>query len=189
MLSASMNLWDIVDSSKETSPSNVDPKIKKKYSKLVKKPCLSLTSTWQTTNQCTSRVTKDPWRHGKPFVIIIRRKICPTFETLLVSYEYLITTLETLSLKELTMNYVTKMCKGNRRCFIQGWGMIPHAADRRDNLAFAVRTVSQFISKANPPYWMVVKCIMRYLKGILDFKLCLGSKDIVLRKFYDAEWA
>ena len=43
--------------------------------------------------------------------------------------------------------------------------------------------------KASPPHWMVVKCIMKYLKGILDFKLCFGSKDIALRGFCDADWA
>ena len=51
----------------------------------------------------------------------------------------------------------------------------------RANIAFAVSTVRQFMSKACPPHWMAVKCIMRYLKGTLDFKLCLGGKDIVLR--------
>jgi hypothetical protein len=36
---------------------------------------------------------------------------------------------------------------------------------------------------------MVIKCIMRYLKGILDFKLYFGSKDIALRGFCDVDWA
>ena len=35
---------------------------------------------------------------------------------------------------------------------------------------------------------MLVKFIMTYLKGTLDFKLCLGGKDIVLRGFSDADW-
>jgi hypothetical protein len=38
------------------------------------------------------------------------------------------------------------------------------------------------------PHWIAVKCIMRYLKGSLDFKLCLGSKDIILRGFCNADW-
>ena len=59
----------------------------------------------------------------------------------------------------------------------------------RADIAFAVSTVSQFMSKAGPPHWMAVKRIMRYLKGTLDFKLCLGGKDIVLRGFCDADWA
>ena len=51
----------------------------------------------------------------------------------------------------------------------------------RIDIAFVVSTVSQFMSKADPPHWMAVKRIMRYLKGTLDFKLCLGGKDIILR--------
>ena len=35
----------------------------------------------------------------------------------------------------------------------------------RADIAFAVSTVSQFISRTNPPYWMPMKHIMRYLKG------------------------
>ena len=58
----------------------------------------------------------------------------------------------------------------------------------RANIAFTVSTVSQFMSKAGPPHWMAVKRIMRYLKGTLDFKLCLGGEDIVLRGFCDADW-
>ena len=34
---------------------------------------------------------------------------------------------------------------------------------------------------------MAVKCIMRYLKGTLDFKLCLRG-NILLRDFCDANW-
>jgi hypothetical protein len=51
------------------------------------------------------------------------------------------------------------------------------------DILFAMSTVSQFMSKAGPPHWMVVKRIMRYLKAILDFKLCLRQKDIILRVF------
>ena len=35
---------------------------------------------------------------------------------------------------------------------------------------------------------MVMKGIVRYLKGTLDFKLCLGGKNIVLGGFWDADW-
>ena len=58
----------------------------------------------------------------------------------------------------------------------------------RDNLAFAVSTVSQFMSKAGPPNWMAVKCIMRDLIEPLDFKLCLRGKDTALRGFCDVHW-
>ncbi len=44
------------------------------------------------------------------------------------------------------------------------------------------------MSKVGPSHWMAVKRIMRYLKGTLDLKLCLGGKDISLRGFCDADW-
>ena len=57
------------------------------------------------------------------------------------------------------------------------------------DVAFVVRTVSQFISKAGPPHWMAVKRIMRYLKGTLNFNWTLGDKDIALRGFCNLNWA
>jgi hypothetical protein len=51
------------------------------------------------------------------------------------------------------------------------------------DIAFVVSIVSQFMLKAAPPHWMAVKRIMRYLKSTLDFKLCLGCKDIALRDY------
>jgi hypothetical protein len=58
----------------------------------------------------------------------------------------------------------------------------------RPDLAFPVSMVSQVMSRAGPSHWMVVKRIMRYLKGTLDLKLCLGGKDVSLRGYYDADW-
>ena len=64
------------------------------------------------------------------------------------------------------------------------YAMVAMKAD----IVFAVSTVIQFMSKAGSPHWMAVKHILRYLKGTLDFKSCLGGKDIVLRGFCDADW-
>jgi hypothetical protein len=58
----------------------------------------------------------------------------------------------------------------------------------RSDLAFSISMVNQFMSKAGPSYWMAMKRIMRYLKGTLDLKLCLGGKDVRLRGYYDADW-
>ena len=54
--------------------------------------------------------------------------------------------------------------------------------DMRVDIAFALSIVSQFMSKGGLPH------IMRYLKGTLDFKLCLGGKDIDLYSFCDPDW-
>ena len=67
--------------------------------------------------------------------------------------------------------------------FIMNAMMAPRA-----DITFSVSTVSQFMLKAGPPHWMVVKRIIRYLKGILDFKLCLICKNIVMRGFCDVDW-
>jgi hypothetical protein len=39
----------------------------------------------------------------------------------------------------------------------------------RANITFVVSTVSPFMSKANLLHWVVMKNIMRYMKGTLDF--------------------
>ena len=57
----------------------------------------------------------------------------------------------------------------------------------RANITFKVSTVSQFTLKVGPPHWMAVRHIMRYLKGTLDFKLCVGGKDIALRRLCDMD--
>ena len=57
----------------------------------------------------------------------------------------------------------------------------------RADIAFTMNTGSQFMLKAGPSHWMIVKRNTRYLKGTLDFKLYLGGKDIALRGFCDAD--
>ena len=57
----------------------------------------------------------------------------------------------------------------------------------RVDIAFALSTMSQFMSKAGPLQWMAVKRIMRYVKGTLDFKLCIEGKDIVLIGFCNVD--
>jgi len=59
----------------------------------------------------------------------------------------------------------------------------------RVDLAYAVSVVSQHMSKAGPIHWTTIKRIMRYLKGTLDFKLCLGGESIALHGYCDADWA
>ena len=58
----------------------------------------------------------------------------------------------------------------------------------RADLAFAVSVVSQFMASPAPMHWMAVKRIMRYLKGTLDVKLCLGGTNMSLYGYCDADW-
>ncbi len=55
------------------------------------------------------------------------------------------------------------------------------------DLEFSVSMVSQFMSRAGPSHWMVMKRITRYLKGTLDLKLCLRGKDVSLKGYCDVD--
>ena len=57
-----MDLWEVVDKSKEAFFSNKDLKVKNGYQTCVKKTCTSLATTWQIINFCTSRVANDQQR-------------------------------------------------------------------------------------------------------------------------------
>ena len=59
------------------------------------------------------------------------------------------------------------------------YAMVAMGAD----ISFALNTVSKFMSKVGPLHWMAVNHIMRYLKGISDFKLYLGEEKHCLDKF------
>ena len=58
----------------------------------------------------------------------------------------------------------------------------------RDDITFAVSVVSQFMSKPSSMHWAAVKRILRYLKGTLDVKLCLGGMALTLKGYCDADW-
>ena len=58
----------------------------------------------------------------------------------------------------------------------------------RPNHAFAVSVVNQFMASSAPLHLMVIKRIMRYLKGTLDVKLFLGSTNMSLHGYCDADW-
>ena len=59
----------------------------------------------------------------------------------------------------------------------------------RPDLAYPIRVVSQHMARPGSMHWMAVKRIMRYLNGTSDVKLCLGSKNIVLSGYCDADYA
>ena len=58
----------------------------------------------------------------------------------------------------------------------------------RADIAFAVSVVTQFMSKPSSMHWVMVKSILRYLKGTLDVKLCLGGMALTLKGYCDADW-
>ena len=59
----------------------------------------------------------------------------------------------------------------------------------RPDICYAVGLVSRFQSNPGQKHWMVVKRILRYLKGTSDYMLCYqGKKDLRLIGYSDADW-
>lgn len=57
------------------------------------------------------------------------------------------------------------------------------------NIAYAVSQVCQFMHKPSIGHWLVVKCILRYLKGAINFGLHFHPGSISsLHGFSDANW-
>jgi len=59
----------------------------------------------------------------------------------------------------------------------------------RPDICYAVRLVSRYQSNPGQKHWMVVKRILRYLKGTSNYMLCYqGKKDLRLISFSDVDW-
>ena len=59
----------------------------------------------------------------------------------------------------------------------------------RPDICYVVGLVSRYQLNLGQKYRMVVKRIMRYLKGTLDYMLCYqGKKDLQLIGHFDADW-
>jgi hypothetical protein len=156
MLSAFMNLWDIVDGSKEPPPSNANRKVLKEYQQYVKKTMSIIVLNLADNQLAYIKSCKGPVEAWNKLCNIHKTKslsnilfICYNFFThkmqegddlldhinkvkvladqfaylkvpvrdedivmtllksLLASYKYLITVMETMLMKDLTMDYVT----------------------------------------------------------------------------------
>ena len=59
----------------------------------------------------------------------------------------------------------------------------------RPDLAYAVGTVSRFLSNPGREHWNAVKWIMRYLRGTSNLKLCFGNEKPVLVGYTDSDMA
>ncbi|KAM2791538.1 hypothetical protein PS2_003309 [Malus domestica] len=60
----------------------------------------------------------------------------------------------------------------------------------RPDIAYAVNTVSQFMSAPRVPHLVVAKCILRYIKGTLDHSLVFRPQSLTTRlcAYSDADW-
>lgn len=69
-------------------------------------------------------------------------------------------------------------------------GSLIYLTTTRLDLAYAVSTLSQFMSKPLESHWVVVKGVLRYLQGTLDFGIIYtNSCDVRLTGFSDSDWA
>ncbi len=59
----------------------------------------------------------------------------------------------------------------------------------RPDIAAAVGTLSQYMSKPSKEHWMGVKRILRYLKGTLNFGLKYSARNPELVGYSDSDWA
>jgi hypothetical protein len=78
MVLASVDLWEIVDRSKEAPPSDADPKVIKEYQRCVKKAMSTICITWWIVNFTISRGARDLRRHGRHFATSTKCEACPT---------------------------------------------------------------------------------------------------------------
>jgi len=58
----------------------------------------------------------------------------------------------------------------------------------RPDISYVVGLVSRYQSNLGPTHWKVVKQILRYLKGTVDYSLCCQGNDLYLEGYTDADW-
>ena len=69
-------------------------------------------------------------------------------------------------------------------------GVLQYVILSHPDVAFAVNRVCQYMHSPTKTHWFTVKCILRYLKGILRYGLWFhhdSPRD--LEAFNDADWA
>jgi hypothetical protein len=67
-------------------------------------------------------------------------------------------------------------------------GALQYATITRLDISFSVNKVPQFTASPIDQHWIAVKCILRYLKGSLDYGLKLQPSSLCLSAFTDADW-
>ena len=57
----------------------------------------------------------------------------------------------------------------------------------RLDIFYAIGVVSRYQSNPGKTHWKVVKRILRYLKGMVDYRLCCQGQDLQLKGYIDAD--
>ena len=58
----------------------------------------------------------------------------------------------------------------------------------RLDISYVVGMVSRYQSNWGEAHWKTVKRILRYLKGMVDYRLCYQDQDLQLKSYIDADW-
>ena len=59
------------------------------------------------------------------------------------------------------------------------------------DIAFAITCLSQFMANPGKPHWLALLHVMRYIKGMISYKLQYGGqeyKDYILRGYYNLDF-
>jgi Reverse transcriptase (RNA-dependent DNA polymerase) len=68
-------------------------------------------------------------------------------------------------------------------------GALQYVTITRSNISFAVNRVSQFMHAPSSTHWQVVKRILRYLKGTIEYGLSITPVEtLTIIAFADADW-
>ena len=68
-------------------------------------------------------------------------------------------------------------------------GELQYATITRPEISFCVYKVSQFMASLLDTHWKVVKRILRYLAGTVDYGLHVQNSEFKLIAFFDSDWA
>ena len=69
-------------------------------------------------------------------------------------------------------------------------GSLVYLIVTRPDISYAIHQVSQYLSAPRSTYYVVVLCILRYLKGTLFHGIFYSAQSLlILFAFSDADWA
>jgi hypothetical protein len=69
-------------------------------------------------------------------------------------------------------------------------GSLMYLVNTRSNISFAMNSLSQFMVDPQRVYWIVVKHVLLYLRGTMEYGLLYErNSEVRLASFTDVDWA
>jgi hypothetical protein len=76
------------------------------------------------------------------------------------------------------------------KVYRQWIGSLMYLVNTRPDICFVVNTLSQFVVEPRQVHWIVVKHVIRYLRGTVEYGLrYLGGDGVRLQRYLDSDWA